>query len=305
MYSPPSLIQTSIFASLPESYRLVTETSAWVASRQHRHVDSFIEGPTVNQEGHLYCTDIAFGRIFRVDTDGSFHLISRYDGEPNGMKIHRDGRAYITDHKRGLLSVDLATGAITTIMDRAWGEQFRGLNDLIFALNGDVYFTDQGQSGLQDPSGRLFRLRTSGILECLLDRIPSPNGLAFNPDESVLYLNVTRANAIWRVPLDKNGHASKVGVFINMSGGGGPDGIAVDQKGNLVVASPGTGSVWMFSARGVPLYQIVTCTEGRPTNIAFGGTDNRTLFITDSQTGTILTAVLPEPGLRLYGQIQE
>ncbi len=302
MYAPPSLIQTTVFASLPESMRLTDGKSAWLDSRQHRQAHSFLEGPTFDGHGVLYCTDIPYGRIFRVDGDGAFTQVARYDGEPNGMKIRRDGQAYITDHKRGLLSLDLGTGELGTVVERAWGEHFRGLNDLIFSAAGDVYFTDQGQSGLQDPSGRLFRLRADGVLECLLQGIPSPNGLAFSPDESVLYLNVTRANAVWRLPLDRNRHASKVGVFLNMSGGGGPDGLAVDQEGNLIVASPGTGSVWMFSSRGVPLYQIVCCTGGRPTNVAFGGKDNRQLFITDSQTGTILTAELPVPGLVLEGQ---
>ena len=62
-------------------------------------------------------------------------------------------------------------------MDRANGERFKGVNDLVFASNGDLYFTDQGQTGLHDPTGRLFRLRQSGKLELVLDGIPSPNGM--------------------------------------------------------------------------------------------------------------------------------
>jgi len=302
MYPPPALIETNVFASLPNTLRLAGTPSSWLEHRPHGKIDSFLEGPCIDRNGTLFCTDIPFGRIFRIDGSGSFHLVARYDGEPNGMKIHREGYALIADHRRGLVRMNLDTGSVTTVMERAWAEHFRGLNDLIFHSSGDVYFTDQGQSGLQDPCGRVFRLRVNGTLECVLDGIPSPNGLAFNPDETILYLNVTRANAVWRIPLDTRGHASKVGVFINMSGGGGPDGIAVDQKGNLIVANPGTGSVWIFSPRGVPLYQIVSCTDGRPTNIAFGGPDNRTLYITDSQSGSILRAEMPAPGLRLYGQ---
>ncbi len=298
MYAAPPNVEAEVFARLPPTLSNPDRQSAWTQARQHSRIGSFLEGPAFDRLGTLFCTDIPFGRIFRVDANGQFSVVCEYDSEPNGMKIHPDGRAFIADHRKGLLVLNLHTGTIVPMLERAWGEAFRGLNDLIFASNGDLYFTDQGQSGLQDPSGRLLRLRADGVLECVLDHIPSPNGLAFNPDESVLYLNVTRANAVWRVPLDSNGHASKVGVFINMSGGGGPDGLAVDCKGNLVVAGPGTGSVWMFSPSGEPILRIKS-PGGRPTNLAFGGPDRRTLFITDAGNGAILTHKLPYPGLPL------
>lgn len=304
MYAPPQELPAYCHARLPDALRLAGRPSRWLQARQHRQVHSFLEGPAFDAQGRLYCTDIPYGRIFRIDDGGVFHQLAAYDGEPNGLKIAPDGRAFIADHRLGLLAMDLATGRFTVVCDRAWGECFRGLNDLIFAADGDLYFTDQGQSGLQDPSGRLLRLRAgSGTLECVLDDIPSPNGLAFNPDGSVLYLNVTRANQVWRVPLDGHGHASKVGVFLNLSGGGGPDGLAVDTAGNLAVAAPGTGSVWLFSPRGEPLLRIRPAgDDARPTNLAYGGADHRTLFITDSATGSILSVVMPVPGLRLAGQ---
>jgi gluconolactonase len=300
MYPPPQRIETKVFARLPDSLRATGRRSPWADARQHKDVHSFIEGPAFDRNGALYCTDIAFGRIFSIDAQGQFEVVADYGGEPNGMKIHRDGRAFIADHRLGLLTLDIASGEVTPLLDRAWGEAFRGLNDLVFASNGDLYFTDQGQSGLQDPCGRVFRLRANGVLECVLDRIPSPNGLALNADESVLFLNVTRANAVWRVPLDRHGHASKVGVFLHLSGGSGPDGLAIDEDGNLAVAMPGTGSVWMFSPQGEPLFRIVSCAGIRPTNLAFGGADRCTLFITESGTGSILSAQLPSPGLRLF-----
>ena len=78
------------------------------------------------------------------------------------------------------------------LLSRAFGERLEGINDLVFARNGDLYFTDKGETDLRDPSGRL---------DCLLDRAPNPNGLVLTPDESILYLAVTRANTVWRVPL--------------------------------------------------------------------------------------------------------
>jgi gluconolactonase len=300
MFAMPPIVQTKVFARLPDSLRCPGRRSAWTDARQHREVHSFLEGPSFDRDGNLYCTDIPYGRIFRIAPDGSFTLIAEYDGEPNGLKIHRDGRLFIADHRRGLLAMDPDSGKIETVLERAYGEGFRGLNDLIFAANGDLYFTDQGQSGMQDPSGRVYRLRAGGALECILDGIPSPNGLALNGDESILYVNVTRANAVWRLPLDKHGHTSKVGVFIHLSGGSGPDGLAVDQAGNLAIAHPGLSAAWVFSASGEPVYRIASCAGTRITNLAFGGKDNRTLYMTESESGSILTAELPTAGLALY-----
>ena len=124
-----------------------------MAARQHAAVTCFLEGPSVDRAGNLHCTDIPFGRIFRISPDREWHLVTEYDGEPNGLKIHRDGRLFVTDHKRGLVVVDPETGAVTPLLDRAFTEGFRGVNDLCFARNGDIFFTDQGQSGLQEPSG--------------------------------------------------------------------------------------------------------------------------------------------------------
>lgn len=131
--------------------------------------------------------------------------------------------------------LDPQTGKVEPYLERAQLERFKGVNDLVFARNGDIYFTDQGQTGLHDPSGRFYRLRTDGRLECLLDRIPSPNGLVLNNAETALLLAVTRANAIWRVPLLPDGSIIKVGTFIQMSGGSGPDGLAIDEEDNLAV----------------------------------------------------------------------
>src|SRR5690606_41554385 len=117
------------------------------------------------------------------------------------------------------------------------------VNDLVFASNGDMYFTDQGMTGWHDQTGRVFRRRANGQVECLMDNSPSPNGLVLDPEESMLYVAVTRANAIWRLPFARDGSITKAGTFIQMSGGGGPDGMAIDEEGNLAVAHVGMGAV--------------------------------------------------------------
>jgi gluconolactonase len=161
-----------------------------------------------------------------------------------------------------------------------------------------------GLSGLEDPIGRLYRLRADGRLECLLDNVPSPNGLVLNKAETVLYLAVTRANAVWKCPIMPDGSLRKVGVFVQLSGGtSGPDGLAIDQNDNLVVCHNGFGALWMFSAVvGEPRLRINSPRGIYTTNCAFGGPGNRTLFITESQSGTVLKAELEVPGRELYSR---
>jgi gluconolactonase len=122
-----------------------------------------------------------------------------------------------------------------------------------------------------------------------------------NLDETMLYLAVTRGNCVWRVPLRRDGGVAKVGIYIQLSGGwGGPDGLALDEAGSLAVAHVGLGTVWVFDARGEPLYRVRSCAESHTTNVAYGGPDGRTLFITESGSGTILKARLETPGKPMY-----
>ena len=86
------------------------------------------------------------------------------------------------------------------------------------------------RTGLQYPTGRVYRLTAAGKLECIANNILSPNGLVMNGKESILYVAVTRANAVWRLPLLPDGTVSRMGVFILLSGGRGPDGMAIDEK---------------------------------------------------------------------------
>jgi gluconolactonase len=161
VYAAPPVIKTEIFARVPDSLR------ARENPRRQSGVarDCFLEGPSVDRDGNLYVTNIPYGQIFKVSPRGEFTLVATYDGEPNGLKIHRDGRIFIADHKQGLMLLDPRSGKVETFLDRPHGERFKGLNDLIFAKNGDLYFTDQGESGLHDPTGRLYRLRVDGRLE--------------------------------------------------------------------------------------------------------------------------------------------
>lgn len=301
LFAPPPVVETEVFARLPDGLRTARADNAWVAGQPvGAPAGAFLEGPSFDRAGNLWCVDIQNGRILRVDPAGTFHVVAEYDGWPNGLKIHRDGRIFVTDYKHGIMQVEPDSGRVTPFLVRQAVEPFKGVNDLFFAANGDLYFTDQGLTGLHDPTGRLFRLTAGGRLDCLLDSIPSPNGLVMNRDESALYVAVTRGNCVWRVPFLRSGEIAKVGVFVQLSGGGGPDGMALDESGGLVVAHVGLGSVWVFDRHGEPAFRVKSCAGILTTNVAFGGPDGRTLYITESESGCILRAQLPIAGKPMY-----
>ncbi len=301
LFNPPKIVQTTVFARLPEELKSAGPDNDWVARQPlGTPAGSLLEGPSFDRKGNFWCVDIQNGRVFKVSRDGEFRLIAHYDGWPNGLKFHRDGRVFIADYKHGIMLLDPVNGKVTPFLIEAGGAPFKGVNDLFFAANGDLYFTDQGLTGLHDPTGRLFRLTPQGKLSCLLDNIPSPNGLVMNREETQIYVAVTRGNCVWRVPFVRDGSIAKVGLFVQLSGGGGPDGLALDDEGGLIVAHVAMGSVWTFNAVGEPVYRIVSCTGPYTTNVAFGWPDRNTLYITESTSGTILKAELDVPGKLMY-----
>ncbi|MBP0495431.1 SMP-30/gluconolactonase/LRE family protein [Pararoseomonas indoligenes] len=286
----PRNVTTRVHTAMPQELRRAVVTEWSRANKRGHPVDCFLEGPCFDPAGHLYVTDIPHGRIFRISPEGQWTPIAEYDGEPNGLALHPDGeRLCIADYKQGLLTLDLATGTVGPLLTRRNSERFKGPNDLVFASNGDLYFTDQGQSGLHDPTGRVYRLRPGGQLDLLLSNGPSPNGLALSGDEDVLFIAMTRDNAVWRLPLLPDGSTAKVGRFASFHGTSGPDGMAMDPSGNLLVAHASLGSVFVLSPQGEPVARIRSCRGSTTTNLAFGR-DGRTVFVTESETGSILSA---------------
>src|SRR6476469_1256287 len=154
---PPQVLQTEVFSKLP----------GHLAKGPGGRRAGFLEGPSFDRDGNLLCVDVQAGRVYRISPDGAWEMLVEYDGTPNGLKLHRDGRVFIADRKNGLMVLDPAKGSIETLLaGPATGQRFRGLNDLVFAANGDLYFTDQGRTGLQDPTGCVWKFGADGSLKC-------------------------------------------------------------------------------------------------------------------------------------------
>ena len=298
--TPPPVRAFQTFTSLPQRFRQPRPTAWSDANMGGRVLDAFLEGPVFDSAGHLYVTDIPYGRVFRIDPAGHWVLVAQWDGEPNGLKFLSPNELLVTDYRNGLVVVNTTTGQVRPHLERRNSERFKGVNDLVFDSRGHLYFTDQGQTGLHDPTGRVYRLAPDGRLDLLLGNVPSPNGVVLSPDERFLFVAATRGNCVWRMPLLADGSVSKAGQFFTSYGPSGPDGLAMDAEGRLLVANPGLGYVWVLNHRG-EVAEVLTGPPGASlTNLAFGGPDRRTLYCTDATHHNILCLEMPVPGVPVH-----
>jgi gluconolactonase len=289
-----------VFSRMPDALRL-DRPSEWARSNlAGPSCGCFLEGPVFDEHGDLLVTDLEHGRVFRVDPAGGWTPVADYDGEPNGMAPAGPGELIVADYRHGLLRLDVASGTVTPHLTRRQTERFKGVNDLVFDRAGNLYFTDQGQTGLHDPTGRVYRLGVDGRLDPLLWTVPSPNGLVLSPDERFLFVAATRDNAVWQARLTGDGNVTKVGRYFAMNGPAGPDGLAMDVEGRLVVANAGRGVVWVLDRYAEPVLALRSPVGDLVTNVAYGGPDRTTLYCTEASSGTVLAAELDVPGCPVF-----
>jgi len=260
------------------------------------------EGPIwIKEGGYLLFSDVPQNVIYRwkpgqgisefLKPSGYTGSIPR-GGEPgsNGLTVDSQGRLTLCEHGDRRVARLERGGKKTTLADRYNGKRLNSPNDLVFHSNGDLYFTDPpyGLEGKnQDPKKELpfngvYRLKPSGELTLLTDKLTFPNGIAFSPDEKKLYVAVSDpARAIWMVyNVKDDGTIDEGNVFFDATkwvkkNKGLPDGMKVDRKGNLFATAP--GGVLILSPEGKHLGTIAT---GEATANCNWGGDGSTLYIT-------------------------
>lgn len=284
-----TVVDAQVFGRVPERLHTTDRISSW--GRLQRGTDDigfFLEGPVLGPAGSLFVTDLAHGRILEFQPDGAVIVALDYDGEPNGLAFHPDGRLLVADFRHGLLVADLANGSTEPLLIRSGYDRFRGVNDLTFDAADNLYFTDQGGSDLQSPTGKVFRLRPNGELQAVLEGAPSPNGLVYDDLQSVLYVAMTRDNSLWRLQWAPDGR-TRAGRWVQLSGGVGPDGLDIDDQGRVYAAHLGLGVVWVFDRRGIALGAIRSPVGNAVTNVHI---DRKSgiAFITESLSGCVLRA---------------
>ena len=265
----------------------------------------FLEGPAFDTAGNLWVVSIQSGVVSQITPDGKWTDVFNTGGQPQGLKFHRDGRLFGVDRKRGVFSYDAKTQKLSDYALYFQNENFHGPNDLIFDRQGGLYFTDPWGTSMANLRGAVYYVSPEGKISRLIDNMAFPNGIALSPDEKTLYIGETARNAVWRVGLEEPGMITMRGarIMAYLNGGAGPDGMAVDEKGNVYVAYFEAGEVVVLTPRG-KIVGSIKLPEGagpQTTNVVFGGPDAKTLYITEAAQNVIYRVKMNIPGLKLFG----
>lgn len=257
------------------------------------------EGPLWHPGGYATFVDLENSRLLRWDTNGEVSVVREGTGEGNGCTFDRNGNLIMcegADHRR-VTRMD-AGGNVTVVAERWDGKRFHKPNDVICRSDGTLYFTDPGlrlpaELREMDFAG-VFRVDPQGDVHLATDQCVYPNGLALSPDESVLYVAISRAEEadlereergefcpnrrIEAFDVAADGTLSNHRVFCDMASAdpGVPDGMKVDTAGRVFCV--GSGGFWIIEPSGEVAGVVRTSEVTR--NLAFGGEDNRTLFMT-------------------------
>src|ERR1700730_458002 len=275
----------------------------------------FLEGPVwVHKGGYLLFSDIPANVIFKFSPDtGKVSVAVPYSGftgvdasgagmqlndgqgmvtllGSNGVTLDPQGRiVYCAHGDRQVVRLE-ADGRRTVLANQFEGKRLNSPNDLVYKSDGSLYFTDP-PAGLREgdkdskkelPFNGVYLLKDSQ-LRLLIKDMTLPNGLAFTPDEKYLYVNDSVKKTIMRYEVQPDDTLANGKLLVDMSpdkAPGGPDGMKVDQKGNIYCTGP--GGFWILSPDGIHLGTVLT--SELPANLAFGDADGKTLYLT-ARTG--------------------
>ncbi len=246
------------------------------------------EGPLWWKEGgYLLFTDIHNSRRMKYTPGQGVTVDLEPTNRANGLTRDLQGRLLSCEHDTRRVTRRELDGSLTVLANSFQGRRLNRPNDVVVKSDGSIYFTDPWT--LQTPQEQwdltfagVYRLTPDlGTFTLLIDNFILPNGLAFSPDESVLYVNDSRRGHIRAFDVTPTGMLAKQSdrVFVDLRGSepGVPDGMKVDVAGNVYCG--GSGGIWIMDPQGKKLGRIV---HGHPatTNIAFGGDDWKTLYFT-------------------------
>lgn len=251
---------------------------------------SFIEGPLWREDGSVWFSDVVGNVVRQYAADGAVSEVLRpggYDGDslpaggyvgPNGMAYDKDGSVLLCQHGNRRIVRIAADGTVTTLIDSFEGKKINSPNDLVFHRDGSLYFTDPpyGLPGQDDDPAKeldfngVYRL-ADGKLQVLVKDLTRPNGIAFSPDYQTLYVSNSDENRrVWMAyDVKDDGTVSNGRVFADVTAAeavGLPDGMKVDQLGNVYGSGP--GGVWVFDPSGRHLGTIQP--PESPANVAWG-----------------------------------
>jgi len=240
----------------------------------------FTEGP-LWYDGRLVFSDIPGDAVYEWRPEKGHSVFLEPSGHANGLAVDGEGRLLLAQHdgQVGRLTSD---GTVEPLAQTYNGQRLNSPNDLTVADDGSIYFTDPPY-GVDEENRELdfsgvYHLTPDGSLTLLTDRFSRPNGIVLSPDESTLYVNDSEETAVWAYDVAEDGSLENGRQFAVLEGeaDGTTDGMKVDANGNLYTTGP--GGVWVYAPSGARLARVDVPVP--PTNLAFGGPDHQTLYVT-------------------------
>jgi gluconolactonase len=242
----------------------------------------FTEGPVWMAEGYLLFSDIPASRIYRWSPDRGVEVWREPSGQANGLTVDPEQRLIACEHGNRRVTRTEPDGTIRALTDRYEGGRLNSPNDVVVRSDGSVYFTDPPYGiephQREQPWNGVYCLLPDGTLELVAQDFERPNGLAFSPDERVLYIDDSGRRHVRAFDVRADGTLANGRILADMDHPqpGSPDGMKVDVEGHLYVA--GATGIWVFEPDGTRLGVIVP--PERPANCAWGDADHKALYIT-------------------------
>lgn len=245
-----------------------------------------VEGPAVDRDGNLYAVNFERqGTIGRVTPAGAASLFVELPAGSigNGIRFDREGFMYIADYtNHNVLRVDMKTRRVGVF---AHEPKMNQPNDVAIDRNDILFASDPNW---KETTGRLWRIDRDGKAVLLEDNMNTTNGIEVDWKRRRLYVGESRVRKIWMYDLSPRGEISNKRMLIAFQDEFGMDGMRCDSKGNLYVTRHGKGSIMIVSPEGKIVREIALLGK-KPTNIAFGGRDGRTCYVTDADRCNIET----------------
>lgn len=269
----------------------------------------FPEGPAFDRQGNLYVVEIQGGQISRFTPSGERSVFAKTGGGPNGANFGPDGNLYVCnnggfpgpDREAGRVERVRPDGSVEVLLSEIDGTPLNSPNDLAFDPEGNFYFTDPifGAQG-ETPPGSVCFTDLAGNAKRLHTGLLFPNGIGVTDDGRRLIVCESMTSKLHIFDIHAPGEISAPREFGDLGGGAIPDGFAFDADGNVLCCGFRSGQIHVFGPEGGPKKTTIQFEDEQLTNVAFGGPGFRTLYVTESGLGRVVTTEWERPGMVLF-----